>query len=821
MASQYRLVKSFASFRGLDLRSGDLTRAREFASSVTNCDFRSTAALSKRKGWQHCAIPSGVIGAAIYSDLDTTTGIITDKLVTINNTVSVLKQGSISLSYSGSGNVYVTIKATGSIIELNLFEDDVLVTTQDLGTGRESGPITIADLTTALNALTDFSATSTLATSTPAAFLDLTDRTDIASSVSLNYKYLEAVNAPSASPFALHVAQKNNERFEPPTTVSTNGVLYISNGYDPLHKYDGQNLYRAGMPEGEQPTASINGAGSVTNSGLEYKIVYYQKDKKGNIVEGIISDASTSLSASSNNIDLTLDNIQASSGFNTNCAIVNGTQSGVTTIMVDNGSAGAHTLKIGDTAYFLDGVSGDYVERNVTAVTASSITIDGAAVNVSDNATISNNLRIDIYRNQAAGTTFNLLVSLPNNSFAATQAYSDAAADAALGAEYIEPIKDRGLPPTGKYMTLFRGQLIIGGFNDDVDAVAYSDIDGFEYFPPGQNRFNVDTAKGDTVSGVKALNSVLFVFKDQTIHTLTGDLIQDNFQVDILTTGGVGCASNATIQEVNGQLYFLDKEGVYAVTQGADGVNEVSELISPEFDASNYNFKRATAVHWERGEKYLLYMPIDEINGGVRTAASTSRVYGFDTYRAGWVVWNNINALANFAVLDEKLFFCSRGYSSGEVNYLNQFKDTGTGVDFADHEEAISAEYKTHWETLGEPSMFKKFMRLKLFSLDASVAAFETQLFKITTVVEHDFSDVPVFSHVFDFGNGSTGGWGENGWGLFPWGDARLTQLKTKIAPMKAQSLRIIFSNSELNKNFLLSGHELEVSAPFAPAIKE
>lgn len=826
MASRYQLVKSFASFKGLDLRSGDLLRAREFASSLNNVDFRSTAALNKRKGFQIKANDVGGAGLVTYHDLNPDTGQVTEKLCAVDTSLKIKTVDTLNLSYGGSGTAYYTIKANGSSIMLNLFEDDVVITSQNLGTGLETSPVTTSDLTATLDALTDFSCTLSGTGTIPAAFIEVKERGNVASSASLQFETYESVNSPSASPFALHWAERNSDTFEPASFVNNNGVLYISNGYDELHKYDGQNLYRAGMPRGEQPTASTVAAGAITNSNLQYKIVYYQKDAKGNIVEGEISEPSPGISASSNNVSVSINNIQSSTGFNTNCAIVDGTQSAVTTISVDDGSGGAHTLETGDTAYFFDTTSGAYVEREVTAVTASSITIAGAAVEVTDNRPISNNLRIDVYRNQSAGDTFYLVDSKPNDSFSSSQGFVDNAADSSLGGEYVEPIKQRGLPPKGRYITLYRGQLICGGFINNVDAVQYSDVDSPEYFPAGTNSFNVDTSEGDTVTGVKALNSVLYVFKDETIHTLTGDLINDNFRVDILTTGGVGCRSNASIAEVNGRLFFLDRDGVYAVTQGQDGVQEISELISPEFDniSTAFNYKRATATHWLEREKYVLALPVLETNGGENTAATTSKVYAYDIYRNGWLIWSNIKALGGFASEDGELYFSSRDYNTLTTsvdNKITRFLNTGTQVDYADHADAILATYKTHWEALGEPSMFKKFLRLKLHSLDAAVNDFETQLFKINVTTEKDYSDVPIFNFTYDFGNGATGGWGENQWGQFPWGDSRLSSIKTKLKSTKAQSLRVIFENGTVNENFLLSGYELEVAAPYMPAIKE
>jgi hypothetical protein len=108
-------------------------------------------------------------------------------------------------------------------------------------------------------------------------------------------------------------------------------------------------------------------------------------------------------------------------------------QVSVSTITVDDGSGGSHTMKVGQTAYFYDSVSASFVTREITAVAATTITIAGAAVTVADNAVISNNLRIMILRTVSTGTIYKFVAEIPNNSFSATQVYTDATADASLG----------------------------------------------------------------------------------------------------------------------------------------------------------------------------------------------------------------------------------------------------------------------------------------------------------------------------------------------------------------------------------------------------
>ena len=64
----------------------------------------------------------------------------------------------------------------------------------------------------------------------------------------------------------------------------------------------------------------------------------------GNPHRGNLNETTSLLSPAAQSIDVTVANVLASTGFNTNCAVVNGAQSGVTVITVD----AFHTMKVGD-----------------------------------------------------------------------------------------------------------------------------------------------------------------------------------------------------------------------------------------------------------------------------------------------------------------------------------------------------------------------------------------------------------------------------------------------------------------------------------------
>ena len=176
MASSYLINKYYSSFKGLDVRSNDLVRPSSYASEILNASYTKTGAIVKRNGSQIKATNVGGGGLTTWQDVNLTTGDIKEKLITIDNSLHVLKDGYISITYSGSLIAYCIfyLNKTNNEFYFDLYEDSALVGSFPLGTGvDEISPITISDLTTSINSITDFSATAIGDTAVPAAYLDI------------------------------------------------------------------------------------------------------------------------------------------------------------------------------------------------------------------------------------------------------------------------------------------------------------------------------------------------------------------------------------------------------------------------------------------------------------------------------------------------------------------------------------------------------------------------------------------------------------------------------------------------------------------------
>lgn len=168
-----------------------------------------------------------------------------------------------------------------------------------------------------------------------------------------------------------------------PCFLNAQNVCYIYYGtdsteYEPFKgypfKYDGQALYREGLPKPATPTASEVPAGSLTGS-YRYKASYVCYDAKGNIIEGEVSDEFTA-SPSAENVYVAVAHPTRRDPPASPIAQVNGTQVGVTTVTIFN----IGDIAVGDWVVFES--SGGAVKK-ITATTATSISFSGA-INVSD-----------------------------------------------------------------------------------------------------------------------------------------------------------------------------------------------------------------------------------------------------------------------------------------------------------------------------------------------------------------------------------------------------------------------------------------------------
>lgn len=821
------IKKQFNNFLGLDLKSSDINRSDDYSSTMRNAQYQKDGDIEKRKGYKANAESKGGFGLFNYDRISPTDGSVNPELLSVNTDLHKRVTSTLNVTYTGSDPtclLSVFFDITTDEYKCQILEGTSLVLDVGIDKGfDEASPATLESLRVLIDALADFTATITGVTTIPAAFLDVIRTHDLTvSALALDAGGWEKVNSTVTDPFLGSETNKADGDYENVSSVQLANIMYLSNGYNEVQKYDGQTVYRAGLPEPAIPTTALVGGGALTGT-YRHAIRYVQKDAVLNLVEGAISDDSTpDLTPAAQSIDVTLTNIIAGSGFNTNCGIVAGAQVTVNTITVDDGSGGSHTLKSGDTAYFFDSISAGYVERAITSVAATTITIAGAAVTVSDNSVISNNLRIQVYRNQNGGLFKYLSAEIPNDSFNATQVYNDNVTDANLGIQFIEPLVDRGLPPKGRYLASFNSQLVVGGQIGSEDQINWSDVVNPEYFPIGNN-LRLDTDGREKVTGIGQTNEAFAVFKETSIDILGGEIETNNIRREVLTKD-VGCVAHASIQEVQGRLFFLSDRGVFSIVSGQLPTEE-SFRIEPEFKqegiatSDRFISKRAVGVNHREDQKYILYLPVESTSGGDVESTSASRIFAFDYFRSAWLEWNAMNMAGGAVIHNNSLYFTERrlsGFTSNVDHILYKQMSTDDAFDYMDHDTPIDFSYGSNWIHLGEPSVFKHLIRLKVHALTST----KNNSFDLTVKGEKDFiDDFTIFNFPLDL-TGSALGYGISAYGVAPYGDISKQSAKHKINK-KFQSIRLKFENNVGQENVNITGYELDFATPYKLEIKD
>lgn len=749
-----------------------------------------------------------------------------------------------------SGAFSVTFTGITGAVTASYESDLVTIFNQAMGKGYGVAmPYTIAQLIVQMSAVPGVSISSTGDTNQPGAFLEVTEMTIIPSgkSATLEFYYMVPVNRTLAVTFPGLLASVDTDAYVNATFAAFQEEMYIANKFDPVQKYDGQTCYRAGMPNGAEPATAAGGGGNVDTGDHLYYITYEQIDATGRLVEGVLSDGDSINLGMASEVTVTVDNLVEGTGWNTNCALISGVAGPTNTIPVVAG----HTINVNDTAFFID-ASGVAQERLVTATTETSITIDGAAVSVT-NATewqtpISNNLRINIYRTKASGTEPFFVFSIPNNSFAATTDYLDNVADSDLNQQYIFPVNRHDPPPQVGVVFPFKNLLIfaVDPFNDDF--VWYSDPDQPEYVdqlkdPLNEpNRFIVP-ANADDVIGVGVAGSTLVIFKTASIYAISGEIATEQFTVTNVAAGSnIGCVAHATIVEIGGVLYFLSgTSGVYAMSETSLIPTDkfgYPVAISTPIDAifrgnkdqqqlnQQFVLTRAVAVNNNKDNQYILFLPAETpcgcpVNTNPRVANENSRIMMYDYQGKNWFVWTNINAAGGFYVIGDDLFWQERRLSQAGGILANTYKMHRKYqlIDYVDHVTPIRSTWISSWEDYGQPRVRKKFVRAALL-FDNVSSRYQTNepelfFFSCTNWNQDIVSTSTVITTEVE-----ANPWSESEWDWQTWSGYQDTFFTVSLrSGTVAKSIQIGLQLNQLNTTFSLQGFQLEIAPDFGRTI--
>jgi hypothetical protein len=230
--------------------------------------------------------------------------------------------------------------------------------------------------------------------------------------------------------------------------------------------------------------------------------------------------------------------------------------------------------------------------------------------------------------------------------------------------------------------------------------------------------------------------------------------------------------------------------------------------------------KRAVAVNHREKEQYILFIPTESQLGSENYTNNFSVVYTQDYYRGSWLKWNNIDMRGGAIVKDGQLYFTEVRNSTAFgrlAHYLYIQNNRGDNWDFNDNDEPVEWLYGTSWYHLGEPSVFKKYNRFKLFGTEET----DFNLYRVDIDIENAFTPEKVIGNFeIDF-TANAFGYGISPYGTAPYGDVTDPNRKHKIGPIKAKAIRFVIRNNEALQNVDITGWEIEVQTPFRAMIKE
>jgi hypothetical protein len=830
MAIDHKIIRNSENFRGLDKRSSDIMRSREFASHVKNAAYRVTGAINKRKGFKKiCETGETCFGLTTYKDIDPTTGVLTDSLIGAGLT-NLIKYEKINLvlTYSGSNeNMTVECKldTTTKTFKFDISDEGTSIFNYDLGTGEETVPTNLTTLAAAMP--TDFSLNVGTAGSNAAAFISNLATTSIGASSTLNLEYHKRDLIDKGDTAATLFTHEHlaTEAFQNVSFEQLNNVLYISNGKDEVLKYDGEHVYRAGLPifpedsdaaDYFDPANNLSSDASgvaLTNGYYSYKLVLEYTDKKGNVITSQPSNAAEiEVTGGSHHVHITFDDYVSShlDGF--------------------------------DKAATFDSTHPLFSSLNTGSRPAASMT--GKWQN-------EKRLRVLIYRaydtsSVAADAIYHLIGDVPYDydntghsgiTGAAEFADHDTDTELNLFLALPDPIKRHDPPPKGSYLTKFKECLVIAGQPSSVNNVSYSlgynaktlEI-GSEYFPSDDNQTIVNSSFGTKITAVAALRDLLYIFHEDSIHVLAGDISNPEgipYTVDLLTNeGGLGCTSHHSITEFKNSLVFLSKQGYFSIN-ASNALQELSSIIKPIFKDKDLVFDKAVTFNWTEKDVLMMIIPKEvtkyfSLSGKTfsYTSQTDSLIVVYDYFREAWLQWNNIDFSAGIDIYQGELAFLPRNVDDA-TSILHRMNDLDDSSDYADHTEAIDFEYDTNWESLGEPTVPKKFLRLKIHSFDTE-GNFESPAFSLDMKIQKDYNDIDLGNIQFDFG-GSNGesGWGASSWGDASWGAVPRKFVKTKLPTGKSKCTKLRFTNNSLHENVLITNYEFEIATPYRTEIKD
>lgn len=249
---------------------------------------------------------------------------------------------------------------------------------------------------------------------------------------------------------------------------------------------------------------------------------------------------------------------------------------------------------------------------------------------------------------------------------------------------------------TPKYIEQFQNSIFMSGFTGSPSSVIYTDIGTGERISPDSN-FEVRTNDADTITCKKAYGQRLMIFKNESMHELTGDGTS-NYSLKQVS-GEYGCYNNRAVATYEDVLVFLDKKGI--VEYNGATVDLLSFKIQPLIDRINQAaaVTHACMAHDKPRNQVLCSVPMDG-------ATINNKTLVYDYMAKAWTVYDGFSPemymVGKGSLNARSVFF---GSYSGAIQYFGQSLTSDASSGFTNY-------IKTRFNHEMGDSTQKQFRRL-------------------------------------------------------------------------------------------------------------
>lgn len=558
-----------------------------------------------------------------------------------------------------------------------------------------------------------------------------------------------------------------------------------------LFKYDGQQIYQAGLPQAKLVSIGTDGAGPLTG---RYRYLYRHKviDRQGNFTfsnDSLLVSPTNEINYSSHKGLVTLTGITNQSS---TCPLLfprvgrgQFDMGGGGPFTIDNTSwvkiLRGHTLKIGDSACWGDPATGVVSERYLVSglrkldATDDEIRFDipaGKTVDIKGGEIVTNSITVEVYRTKAGGNVYYMLGEYVMTG-SATFNIPDEITDANLGVQYegtsVGTLR-RDMPPPLSIITTHEGLIVGSGRrstkdNGNVNEIVYfSTQDSPEYFPSGTNFFYCRGSKSGPITALLSADvNNLIVFKSNSYFDVTGSLSGIAFALSERTEGNLGCVGPNAVTRIGEKIMFLSDKGPRFIQQGT--IIKEPQRLATFFDGIRYSpiddstpVDRVTCPYLpltnvavdQENQLCLIFIPAIDDNKIWRQR----HLFAYDYSEGGdaYYTWVNdsdapnysalMNGVGGVAFYGDRLYLCDRmawgapatspPFSSTDVRRGIVWKESRYGnspYKYGDDCSAFRQRIRAQWDHGDNARLDKEYKDLALFVLpEADGDSFEEEL---------------------------------------------------------------------------------------------